>query len=78
MTRAVYTVANVRAVAARYQINLRTYQFDGGETIELVDLFGKQLARITSMWGDPTAADQAAKWLMENTNASVFDFVQEG
>jgi hypothetical protein len=74
----VYTFANVRQAAARYNINARLYLFDGGETLELVDVFGRQMARITSLWGDPSAADQGAKWLMDNTAATVFDFVPEG
>ena len=73
----VFSFATVRAAAARYQINARLYIFDGGETIELVDMFGKQLARLTSLWGDPAVSDVAAKWLMENTTATVFDFVGE-
>lgn len=74
----VYTFANIRAAASRYNINARLYLFDGGETIELVDVFGRQLARLTSLWGDPSVNDVAAKWLMNNTAATVFDFVPEG
>jgi hypothetical protein len=75
----VYQFKDVRTAAARHNINARLYLFDGGETIELVDMFGKQLARLTSMWGDEaTVPDQAAKWLMEHTTVTLFDFVPEG
>ena len=70
----VYTFAAVRSAAAKYDIRARLYLFDGGETIELTNPRGDQLARITSEWGDPAASDQTAKWLMENAAVTVFDF----
>jgi hypothetical protein len=73
----VYTFPEVRAAAAKVSIRSRLYIFDGGETIELTDEQGKQLARITSLWGDPSAPDQTAKWLMENTTLTVFDFAKD-
>jgi len=73
----VYTFANVRQACLRYQMNARLYLFDAGETIEISSAIdGRQMARITSLWGDPSAADQAAKWLMDNSIATVFDFVE--
>ena len=70
----VYTFAAVRSAAAKYDIRVRMYLFDSGETIEITNARGDQLARLTSLWGDPSAADQAAKWLMENAAVTVFDF----
>ena len=72
----VYKFADVRTAAARHNIKARLYLFDGGETVELTNVHGVQLARVTSQWGDEASAPElAALWLMENTTTSVFDFV---
>ena len=74
----VYNFAAVRTAAARHNIKARLYLFDGGETVELTTPDGQQIARITQMWGDSaTASEAAAKWLMEETTVTVFDFVGE-
>jgi len=72
----VYTFAQVSKAASRYGIRVRSYLFDGGETIEVTRANGDQMARITSLWGDPSAPDQTAKWLMSEGIASVFDFAE--
>jgi hypothetical protein len=72
----VYTFAEVSRAASKHGIRLRSYLFDGGETVEVTTAHGDQMARITSLWGDPSATDKAAKWLMENTPVSVFDFAE--
>jgi hypothetical protein len=73
----VYTFPEVRAAAAKANIRARLYMFDAGVTIELTSAQGDQLARITSLHGDPSAPDQTAKWLMENTTLTVFDFAKD-
>lgn len=72
----VYSFQQVRTAAAMHNIKARLYLFDDGQTIELTDATGRQIARITALWGDDyTAPEMAAKWLMEHTTTTVFDFV---
>lgn len=74
----VYNFAAVRTAAERHNIKARLYLFEDGQTVELTTPDGHQIARITSIWGDKaSASEMAAKWLMEETTVTVFDFVGE-
>lgn len=76
MTRPpVIAFGNLRDTAAKHGVRARFNTFDGGESVELIDLNGKQLCRVTALYGDEhTAVELAGLWLIEHGYVVMADF----
>lgn len=76
MTRPpVIAFGNLRDTAAKHSVRARLNIFDGGESVELTDPFGKQLCRVTGLYGDEhTAVELAGLWLIEHGYVTMDDF----
>jgi hypothetical protein len=73
--KVVIPFGNLRTTAAKHNLKARLYIFDSGETVEISDATGKQLARITAIHGDAaTASEMAGKWLIDNHYVTLADF----
>ena len=74
--KVVIPFGNLRNACLKHDLKARLYIFEGGETVEVSDVAtGRQIARVTAMYGDTaTASEQAAKWLMEHGYVTVLDF----
>jgi hypothetical protein len=71
----VYTFLELQKACANRGLHARLHIFEGGETVEVTDLEGKQILRSTAEYGHPASAvDMTAKSLFEKGLLTPFDF----